>query len=92
MPLTPYELRALADIERELGTEDPALAAALRMGRRPSPIRREVPFWAGQLWVLVMLLAALALHPLLFELGVVGIGLLTVALALPWLVHAARRR
>ena len=49
MPLTPYELRALADIERELGTEDPVLAAALRRGRPPSPVRRDVPFWAGQL-------------------------------------------
>jgi hypothetical protein len=92
MPLTPYELRALADIERELGTEDPVLAAALRRGRPPSPVRRDVPFWAGQLWVLTLLLAALVLHPLLFELGVFGIGMLTVALVLPWLLNAARPR
>ena len=35
---------------------------------------------------------ALVLHPLLFELGVFGIGMLTVALVLPWLLNAARPR
>ena len=90
MPLSPHEQRALAVIEKELGQDDPALAAALRRGRPPSPILREMPFWAGQLWVLALLLSALAVHPLLFQLGVFGIGLLTAALVLPWLVNAAR--
>ena len=90
MPLSPHEQRALAVIEKELDHDDPALAAALRRGRPPSPILRELPFWAGQLWVLVLLLSALAIHPLLFRFGVFGIGLLTVAMVLPWLVNAPR--
>ncbi|HWM01767.1 MAG TPA: DUF3040 domain-containing protein [Actinophytocola sp.] len=90
MPLSPYEQRVLAVIENELGQDDPTLAASLRRGRPPSPIRREVPFWAGQLWVLTLALGALALHPLVLHLGVVGVGLLTGALVLPWLLNAAR--
>ena len=90
MPLTAREQRILAAIEDELGHGNPGLVAALRSGRPPSPIRQQVPFWAGQLWVLTALLGALAVHPLLFELGVAGVGLLTGALVLPWLVTAAR--
>ena len=77
-------------IEKELDHNDPALAASLRRGRPPSSIRRDMPCWAGQLWVLVLLLTALAIHPLLYPLGLFGIGLLTMALMLPWLVNAAR--
>jgi hypothetical protein len=77
-------------IEKELDHDDPALAASLRRGRPPSSVRRDMPFWAVQLWVLVVLLSALAIHPLLYPLGVFGIGLLTAAIVLPWLVNAAR--
>jgi Protein of unknown function (DUF3040) len=90
MPLSPHEQRVLAGIENELDEDDPALAATLRYGRPPSLIRPEVPFWAGQLWVLTLVLGALALHPLVLQLGVAGVGLLTGALVLPWLLNAAR--
>lgn len=88
--LSAHEKQVLAEIEEGLGNDDPALAASLRTGRAPSAIRREVPFWTGQLWVLTLLLAALALHPLVVGLGVLGVGLLTVGLVLPWLWNAAR--
>jgi hypothetical protein len=87
MPLTPHEQRALATIEDRLGADDPSLATALRRGRPASELRR----WVRPVAVLVAVSLVLAVHPLVVELDVLGVGLLTGALVLPWLVYAAWR-
>jgi Protein of unknown function (DUF3040) len=85
--LTPHEQRALATIEDGLGADDPGLATALRRGRPVSELRR----WVRPAGVLVALSVVLAAHPLVVELDVLGVGLLTGVLVLPWLVYAAWR-
>ena len=87
MPLTPHEQRALATIEARLGADDPNLATALRRGRPTSELRQ----WVRPVAVLVVVSLVLAFHPLVVELDVLGVGLLTGALVLPWLVYAAWR-
>lgn len=87
MPLTPYEQRALATIEDGLGADDPGLATALRSGRPASELLR----WKRPVLALVAVCAVLAVHPLVVELDALGVGLLTAALVLPWLVYTAWR-
>ena len=87
VPLTPYEQRALATVEDRLGTDDPDLASALRRGRPASELRR----WVRPLVALAVVALVLAVHPLVVELDPLGVGLLTGALVLPWLVYAAWR-
>ncbi len=81
MPLSPREKQILAEIEHELQAQDPALSATFASAP-PHPLR--VPFWAGQLCVLTLVLGVLV-----FPLEIVGVGVLTVALILPWLAHTA---
>ena len=87
VPLTPHEQRALATIEDRLGADDPGLATALRRGRPTSDLRR----WVRPSIVLVAVSIVLAVHPLVVELDVLGVGLLTGVLVLPWLVYTAWR-
>jgi len=87
VPLTPHEQRALATIEDRLGADDPGLATALRRGRPASELRR----WVRPAVVLVAVSIVLAVHPLVVELDVLGVGLLTGVLVLPWLVYTAWR-
>ena len=87
MPLTPQEQRALATIEEGLGTSDPDLASALRRGRPASELRR----WKRPLVALAAVSSVLAVHPFVVELDVLGVGLLTAALVVPWLAYTAWR-
>lgn len=89
MPLSPHEQQILDRIEHELHTHDAALAASFRTSPPPGPAPRPVPFWAGQLGVLTLVLGVLVLHPLVLPLETLGIGALTAAMILPWLAHTA---
>jgi hypothetical protein len=87
VPLTPYEREALATIENGLGADDPDLASALRRGRPASELRR----WRRPLVALAVVSLVLAVHPLVVELDVLGVGLLTAVLVLPWFAYTAWR-
>ncbi|WP_308259505.1 DUF3040 domain-containing protein [Pseudonocardia sp. H11422] len=92
MPLSPREQRILAGIEDQLGQMDPALAATFARTRLPSSSpRRWFPRWfplpAAHTGLLVLVL--LVAHPLALELGPAGVGLLTAAMVVPWMVSAA---
>ncbi len=92
MPLTPDEKDVLTALEHQLRTDDPALAAALAHGPR-SPHRshghrvpaRQIALLIGALSVLAALGSIVA-----DRFGVVGIGVVTASLIVPWLVASAR--
>ncbi|HXV91662.1 MAG TPA: DUF3040 domain-containing protein [Pseudonocardia sp.] len=89
MSLSPREQRLLAAIEEELGEQDPRLAAALAHTRPGTPAR--LPVRCSHAAALVAALALLVVvHVLGLEQGVLGTGVLTVALLVPWLVWTAR--
>lgn len=93
MPLTPDEKDVLTALEHQLQTDDPALAAALAHGPR-SPHRshghlllpaRQIALLIGALSVLAALGSIVA-----DRFGVVGVGVVTASLIVPWLVASAR--
>lgn len=93
MPLTPDEKDVLTALEHQLRTDDPALAATLAHGPR-SPRRshgylllpaRQIALLIGALSVLAVLGSTVA-----DRFGVVGVGVATASLILPWLVTSAR--
>ncbi len=92
MALSPHEEKVLATLERELRTEDPALAAVLSRALPSSfpahpfllPIRHVLCLTAA----LVCLIAVGAFFG--DQLGVLGMGALTYVAVVPWLVGAAR--
>ena len=89
MGLSRREQQILAAIENELSENDRALTARFTT----AGFRRRVPFSPGHTVALVLALVALiVLHSAALELGVVGLGVLTFALIVPWLVSAARPR
>jgi len=94
MSLSPREQRILADIEDQMGKQEPTLAATFARTGLPSS-RRWFPSWFPLsvvhtgLLVLVLLVLVVA-YPLALELGTAGVGLLTAAMVVPWMVRAAR--
>ena len=93
MPLSPDEQRTLEQIENELAREAPALATTFAATRLPSSSGPRFPLSAVHTVVLVVLLVVLLVaHPLALLLGPAGVGILTAALIVPWLVSAARPR
>lgn len=93
MSLSPREQRILAGIENELGEKDPALAATFTHARLPSSFWQRFPLSPGHTFLLILaLLALVGLHSLALEMGVVGLGILTGALLVPWMVSASRAR
>jgi Flp pilus assembly protein TadB len=92
MPLTPAQKKVLSALEHQLHADDPALAAALAQGpRRPRRSRRSL-LPARQIALLIGALCVLAaLGSIVADrAGVVGIGVVTAALIVPWLVTSAR--
>jgi len=91
MSLSPRELKILAELESELVEKDPVLVATLTRTRAPSGPVRWFPLTAHQTVLLLLALLVLAvLHALPSELGLVGSGLLTAGLIVPWMVIATR--
>lgn len=89
MPLSPREQRILAEIEDQLGRKDPELSDLFR--RPPPAVPRGSPLSAAGLGCLVVVLLILVLvHPLVAAWGAGGVGLLTAALVVPWMIVTAR--
>ena len=90
MPLTPDEKDALIALERQLRGDDPALAATLARGPRPGHahalLARQIATLLGALLVLV------GIGPFVADtFGIIGVGVVTSLVIVPWLVAAARR-
>jgi hypothetical protein len=97
MPLSPHETKVLAGLEEELRDEDPGLVATPSRAPSPSSVfrlpltsrntisTRQALLLLGALFSLVALGTAFA-----EQLGVLGLGALTVAAVLPWLLTTAR--
>lgn len=93
MSLSRREQQILAGIENELGEDDPALAATLTQARPPASFWQRFPLLPGHTGQLILaLLTLVVLHSLALELGAVGLGILTAALIVPWMVSASRAR
>jgi Protein of unknown function (DUF3040) len=91
MSLSRREQQILAGIENELGADDPALAATLTQARPSASFWQRFPLSRGHTGLLILaLLTLVVLHSLALELGAVGLGVLTAALIVPWLVSASR--
>jgi hypothetical protein len=92
MPLTPDEKDRLTALEHQLSTDDPALAAALAHGPQPPHRSRGHLLLARQIALLIGALSVLAVLGSIVadRFGVVGIGVTTASLILPWLVTSAR--
>jgi hypothetical protein len=91
MSLSPREQRILAGIENELGEKDPALAATFTQARLPASFWQRFPLSARHTCLLVLaLLTLVVLHRFALELGAVGLGILTGALIVPWIISASR--
>ncbi|MHA6793815.1 DUF3040 domain-containing protein [Pseudonocardia bannensis] len=91
MSLSRREQQILARIENELDEKDPALAATFTQAPLPASFRRRFPLSRGHAGLLILaLLTLVVLHSLALELGVVGLGILTAALIVPWMVSASR--
>jgi hypothetical protein len=91
MTLSAREQRILAEIEDQLNQSDPALSDLFSCRRLPPVVGRWHVLSPARLGLLVVVLVALVLaHPLAARWGATGVGLLTAALVVPWLVRAAR--
>jgi hypothetical protein len=92
MPLTPDEKDMLTALEHQLRADDPALAAALAHGPRPPRRSRGHLLAARQIALLIGALSVLAaLGSIVADrFGVVGVGVVTASLIVPWLVTSAR--
>lgn len=90
MPLSPREREILAGIEHQLGANDPALATTFQQTQLPGAPWTRFPVSIGHIAVLAVLLVVLAAHPLVVELGPLGVGALTVGLIVPWVAAAIR--
>jgi hypothetical protein len=89
MPLSPRERRILAEIEDHLSQKDPELSDLFR--RPPPAVPQGSPLSAGGIGRLAVVLLTLVLvHPLAAAWGAGGVGLLTAALVVPWVVVTAR--
>lgn len=91
MPLSAREQRVLAQIEDQLNQKDPEFSDLFRHQPLPRIVGRWHVFSLAYLGLLVAVLLALVLaHPLAALWGATGVGLLTAALVMPWVVTAAR--
>jgi hypothetical protein len=90
MSLSPHEVKVLAELEEDLRTEDPVLAAALRQGPPSSFSPSRPPISVGRGLALVGALTALAVLVTAYgdRLGVGGLAILSVVAVVPWLVAA----
>ncbi|MFC4941934.1 DUF3040 domain-containing protein [Pseudonocardia sp. GCM10023141] len=96
MPLSPREQRILAEIAGRLSEQDPVLTARLARSSSLSALSWRFPLSPGHIGLLVLALTGLVgLHSFGPALGDIGLGILTVALIVPWTVFvilAAARR
>jgi hypothetical protein len=91
MRLSLRERRILAVIEDELVKDDPALAVTFADARLLSSFRQQFLLSKIHMCLLVLaLLAVVLLHSAALGLGPAGLGALTGALILPWLISASR--
>ena len=91
MRLSPRERRILAAIEDELERKDPALAVTFAETRLPLSFRQRFPLSKAHVCLLFLaLLTVVLLHSVALGLGPAGLGVLTGALILPWLISASR--
>lgn len=91
MPLSPREQRILDRIENELGEQDPALAATLADPPPGFSFWQRSPVSPPHAGLLVLaLLTLIVLHPLALTFGPAGLGVLTAALIVPWVLSVAR--
>jgi hypothetical protein len=92
MGLSRREKEILARIEGEFTPKEAGMAAALNAGPvhrlRSSPVVRT---WLRLLGMLALGLAMLPIGLLLFDLGPVGVGVLTLCVIAPWTLLAAAR-
>ncbi len=91
MPLSPYEQRLLAAIEKDLTDHDPRLARTMtRRAPRSSELRR-FPLRRQHLAALgAALLTLVLVHALTGEIHPAASAALTCGLIVPWLLGAAR--
>ncbi|TQM13507.1 DUF3040 domain-containing protein [Pseudonocardia kunmingensis] len=91
MSLSRREQQILAGIENDLGEKDPELAAAFTQARPGGSFGQRFPLSRAHTSLLILaLLTLVVVHPHVLELGAVGLGILTAALIVPWLVSASR--
>jgi hypothetical protein len=91
MRLSARERRILAAIEDELERNDPALAVTFAETRLPLSFRQRFSLSTAHVCLLVLaLLTLVLLHSIALGLGPAGLGVLTGALILPWLISASR--
>jgi hypothetical protein len=91
MRLSARERRILGAIEDDLQKTDPALAVTFAESRWSWSSRRWFPLSRAHVGQLVLaLLALVLLNSIALGLGPAGLGVLTGALILPWLVNASR--
>ena len=92
MPLSPHEERALAALEKELHSDDPAFAATL--AATPSARRSFLPppMTLSRILGLLAALGALIAGGVLVGDRPVILAVITVGLLVPWLVWTAREQ
>jgi uncharacterized membrane protein YjgN (DUF898 family) len=92
LPLSPYEVKVLATIEKELRDEDPELAAALSRTSSPSFSAFLSPVSIRHVLLLIGALISLVAISTVFaeQLGFVGLAVLTCVAVVPWLVTTVR--
>jgi hypothetical protein len=93
MRLSLRERRILAKIEEELEINDPALAVTFAETRLKASFWRRLLLLEAHVCLLVLaLLTLVLLHSVALGLGPAGLGVLTGALILPWLISASRAK
>jgi hypothetical protein len=91
MRLSPRERKILAAMEDELEKNSPALAVTFAETRLPLSFRQRFPLSKAHVFILfLVLLAVVLLHSIALGLGPAGLGVLTGAVILPWLISASR--
>jgi hypothetical protein len=90
MGLSRREKEVLARIEGEFTSKEAGVAAALNVGsvhrlEYSPPVRT----WLRLLGLLCLGLAVIPIGMLVFDLGPVGVGILTLCVVAPWIVLAA---
>jgi Protein of unknown function (DUF3040) len=92
MPLTPEEKDALTELEQHLREDDPTLAAELARGPGHSTFDCAHVLLARRVAVLIGALVVLAVFaPVVADsFGTIGIGIVSVSLAVTWLLTTAR--
>jgi hypothetical protein len=91
MRLSPRERKILAAMEDELERNSPALSVTFAQTRLPLSFRQRFPLSKAHVCLrFLVLLTLVLLHSIALGLGPAGLGVLTGALILPWLIVSIR--